>query len=78
MISLSPYWEPNTLTKPPTLTYSDTQITYPRKLKSPTTKPWQSTNYQCPPPTAMPPLQPIHVHTQPSLQQAYKFTQMVA
>jgi ribonuclease HI len=52
MLSLSPHWEPHTLNTPPTLTTRDTQIIYPRKLRSLTTKPWQPTVYPCnPPPT---------------------------
>jgi ribonuclease HI len=49
MQSLSPYWEPTFLNRPPTVKNTDIQITYPRKFKSLITLPWQPATYQCPP-----------------------------
>jgi len=66
MLSISPYWEPHNLPAHPTLTSSDTQITYPRTLKSLTTLPWQPTTHHCPPllPTV---IYPCHYPAIPTL-----------
>jgi len=58
MHSLSPHWEPTTITPPDTLTSSDTQITYPRKLRSLTSKPWHTPHREHPQPLTPPTTHP--------------------
>ena len=58
------------------LTLSPPQITYPRKLRSLTTKPWHTPHHKHPKPLLLPLI--IHAHTQPSSVQASRSTQMAA